>query len=82
MNKDCASVNACKFYFQYLISVNVHGAICPAVLMFVAPSSPVEGRGRDTQHPKSYSIAAMKLNEMDRMSNSSSLVGMTLQSPN
>ena len=47
MNKDCASVYACKFYFQHLISVNVHGAICPAVLMFVASSSPVEGRGRD-----------------------------------
>ena len=39
---------ACKFYFQYLISVNVHGAICPAVLMFVTSSSPVEGRGRDS----------------------------------
>ena len=33
MNKDYASVYACKFYFQHLISVNVHGAIFPAVLM-------------------------------------------------
>ena len=35
------------FCFQHLISVNVHGAIFPAVLMFVASSSPGEGRGHD-----------------------------------
>ena len=41
---------ACKFQFQHLNSVHVHGAFCPVVFdVLVASSSPVEGRGRDIE---------------------------------
>ena len=40
---------ACKFQFQHLNSVYVHGAFCSVVFdVLVASSSPVEGRGRDS----------------------------------
>ena len=43
-----ASVYACKFRFQHLNFVYVHGAFCPVVFdVLVASSSSVEGRGRD-----------------------------------
>ena len=43
-----ASVYACKFQFQHLNSVYVHGAFFPIVFdVFVTSSSPVEGWGRD-----------------------------------
>ena len=49
MIEDYASVYACKFQFQHLNSVYVHGAFCPVVFdVLVASSSPVEGRGCDT----------------------------------
>ena len=38
---------ACKFQFQHLNSVYVHGAFCPVVFdVLVASSLPVEGWGR------------------------------------
>ena len=49
---------ACKFQFQHLNSVYVHGAFCPVVFdVLVASSSPVEGRGRDN-----YEIESLKNN--------------------